>query len=356
MKTFPASSAVNKGALLVLLLAAYPLATPLLAEPGLSSESISSRYITLSIQGDLRNAADLFGRNDLLSEADLELKRKFETRFRQQPDQKPGPPGDANLADDLAAVYRSYWRHGLLGDLQHHEIEDQFSEQLDRVRDDHSDASIPLRHDQEGFPGAALDDKEIYYLDTFTPPYKDLFIWREQKSARYRVQLTDASTPVTVNFMDDFVVQGWKEYASLGLATTTGWVENGELYCVSWAYDTATENFAVSYLKHEARHLVDLQKYPDMQPVELEYRAKLTELSYAHSSLKRILDDFRSKAVENPDSAHAMANWQVTRDIYRKLEGSEIPDNWAGWGYPDTGRVNRVARALLEENSKQNEL
>lgn len=309
------------------LLAPFP-ATPAGSETG---GSLSSQYITLSIQGDLREAGELFRRFEPLSEAEISLKQEFESRFRKNPFQNVQTAVSNNLAEQLSNAYRNYWRQGLLGNRDSREIGKLFSaEQLD----------------QEG----------LYHLETMTPPYRDLFIWREQTSARYRVQLTDVSTTVTVNFMDDFIVQGWKEFASLGLASTTGWVENGELYCVAWAYDAASENFAVSYLKHEARHLVDLREYPDMRPVELEYRAKLTELAYAHSSLKRILDDFRVKAVENPDSAHAMANWRVIRDIYRDLEGGDIPADWAGWGYPDVGQVNRAARKLLEENTRINRL
>lgn len=331
------------------------VALPVIANQANSNGTLSSEYITMAIQGDLREAKGLFGRSEPHSPTDLELKQEFESRFVSHAVPEVEPLRGQSLIDDLSLAFRTYWRNGLLGSLESTENDNRLFADLGSIRAAYRGASDLSMQANDSFPGDDLDEAGIYYLDTTTPPYRDLFIWREQTKARYRVQLTDVSTPVTVNFMDGFVVQGWKEYASLGLATTTGWVENGELYCVAWAYDTATENFAVSYLKHEARHLVDLQKYPDMQPVELEYRAKLTELAYAHSSMKRILDDFTVKAAENPGSAHAMANWQVTRDMYRKLEGGDIPDDWAGWGYPDVGRHNRVARELLAENTRKNE-
>lgn len=348
MKAYPAS--------IIRCIFALPLAlfaSLLIAD---SRGTLSGRYITLAIQGDLRAAEKLFEGSELHTKAELELKQEFKERFLEQPNPGAHLNRDKELADELAVAFRSYWRDGLLGKLNQTETENQLSADLKKIRLAHTGASNAGVGERNSFPGQALGEAGFYFLDTVTPPYRDLFIWREQSSKRYRVQLTDGSIAVTVNFIDDFVIQGWKEYASLGLATTTGWVENGELFCVAWAYDTAEEDFAVSYLKHEARHLVDLQKYPDMQPVELEYRAKLTELSYAHSSLKRILDDFRSKSADNPDSAHAMANWQVTRDLYRKLNGTEIPEGWGGWEYPDTGRVNRIARELLEENTQRNEI
>ena len=121
---------------------------------------------------------------------------------------------------------------------------------------------------------------------------------------------------------------------------------------MAWAYDTTSENFAISYLKHEAQHLVDLERFPQMGSAELEYRAKLTELAFANQSLKRVLDDFAAKAAPNPESAHALANWRINREIYRGLNGVDMPDNWSGWGYVDAAKINRLARDLLMQHTR----
>lgn len=339
---------------LVIFTLGLPFWMPVSADLAESGESLSSQYITLAIQGDLRDAASLFATAGALTETDLELKRKFEARFQLPARVNANEIRGDKLTADLVAAYQDYWRNGLVGNGAQEDYEKQLFADLLSIEHSRGGSTGNTSGADGHFPGEMLDQVGFHYLDTNTPPYRDLFIWRKQRTARYRVELTDTRTPVIVNFMDDFLIQGWKEYASLGLATTTGWVENAQLYCVAWAYDTGSENFEVSYLKHEARHLVDLEKYPDMQPIELEYRAKLTELAYAHTSLKRILDDFRAKAANNSKSAHAMANWMVTRDLYHRLEGQKIPENWTGWGYPDSGRVNRVARELLEENSRRN--
>ena len=68
------------------LLFGFLTALPAYADLVESSRSLSSRYITLSIQGDLRGAEELFAQSESLSKADQELKREFETRFLEQPD------------------------------------------------------------------------------------------------------------------------------------------------------------------------------------------------------------------------------------------------------------------------------
>ena len=196
-----------------------------------------------------------------------------------------------------------------------------------------------------------LAPEGVHVFEGSTPPLRDLFLWRRQESQRFEVQLTDGPVEVTVHFMDDFLAQGWKDFATLGLATTTGWVEDGELYCLAWAYDTGSENFEVSYLQHEARHLADLERYPEMDATELEYRAKLTELAFANRTLHRILEDFTAKAAENPASPHAMANWRVVHDIYWQLRGVEMPGTFDSWSGVRVGQVNRAARILLDTSN-----
>ena len=41
----------------------------------------------------------------------------------------------------------------------------------------------------------------------------------------------------------------------------------------------------ISYLAHESRHFEDYQLFPKLKSADLEYRAKLTELSMANETL-----------------------------------------------------------------------
>jgi hypothetical protein len=146
-----------------------------------------------------------------------------------------------------------------------------------------------------------------------------------------RSRLTDRTQKVSVTFMNDIYSTGWKQYVTLGLVATTGWVEDGHLYCVGRAYDRGSENFEVSYLKHEGRHLADFERFPELQSADLENRAKLTELVFASTTTRRLLDDFTSKSAPNPASPHAHANYRVTREVYREMYGEPFPESGNPW-------------------------
>jgi hypothetical protein len=319
------------------------------ADPALD---LGPRYIALAIQGNLVPAARLFADldPDTSTPADRALADHFHDRFiaRTEPTR---PDSGEPLVDDVVAAYRSYWIDVMTGGNTEPEalagLETVLrNTDLGSRNESRAESDLFDRLDQQ------LEALGFHVLEERAPPYRDLLIWRSEKSVKYRVQLTDRAHHVPVVFMDDFVSMGWKHYASLGLASTTGWVEDGKLYCVGWAYDRTSENFRVSYLKHEARHLADLERYPELDSTELEYRAKLTELAFAFNSLVRLLRDFTVKSAQNPESPHALANFRVTRDIYAELHERPFPEDGDPWEYVSTERVNRAARTLLERHTR----
>jgi hypothetical protein len=176
---------------------------------------------------------------------------------------------------------------------------------------------------------------------------QDLLVWRTQREAEFEVILTDQKRTVSVVFMSDFHSLGWKHYASLGLASTTGWVDDGTLYCVDGMYERDTETFEVSYLKHESRHLADLEQFPDLSAADLEYRAKLTELIFASKTQRRLLDDFTAKRAPNADSPHAAANFRLTNDLWRELYDTPFAGGEQAWMSISRDKVSRTARRLL---------
>ena len=316
------------------------------------NEAVIQRYVSMAIQGDLTEAAELFSASDAPADPVLlSLRAQFDQRFHAAAD-----PVEETVhlpfPDGVSQAYRDYWREGLLGPSSREQsearLEDRLSDLLfleygKRVRGEDLFTSLRQAYRENG----------LGFFDSPDPPLRDLFLWRSEEQRRYTVRLTDGPIDLEVRFLDGLLLQGWKDFASLGLATTTGWVENGLLYCLDWAYDRDSENFQVSYLQHEARHLADLQRWPGLDSTELEYRAKLTELAFANRSMRRVLDDFSSKAAQNPASPHAMANWRVVNDLYMGVFGREMPVGFENWGEMRTWKVRRVARRLLEESSRR---
>ena len=317
--------------------------------------ALSEAYISAAIQGDLKSFSARLESLDpaRLTAADRLLIEQFDQRFVSQ-DEIFTPQAESPLLSALLPVYRKYWTMSLMGEQPADESAQWLIQQLRQLPGQHERAgSAEAMGEIQDSLRDSLESEGFHYLMDEAPPLQDLFIWRTQESREYPVRLTDQTRTVRVNFMDDFELMGWKFFASLGLASTTGWVHDGELYCVAWAYDRSSERFRVSYLQHEARHLADYEKFPGLESVELEYRAKLTELAYAFSTAHRILDDFTAKSARNPDSPHAMANYRLTRALHLELFGDELSENSIAWEDVSTERINRAARELLKNSTEK---
>ena len=98
-------------------------------------------------------------------------------------------------------------------------------------------------------------------------------------------------------------------------------------------------------------YLADFELFPELKSTDLEYRAKLTELVFASTSLIRLLDDFTNKSAPNPASPHAYANYRVTRDVYREIFGAPFPESGNPWQQVSGQSVSAVARDLLQRNT-----
>jgi hypothetical protein len=318
------------------------------------SGAITDRYIAFAIQGDLRPARALFNELDESSPgADRELAARFRQRFVERSAQ-PQPTSGNALIDEIVTAYQDYWTDALMQGVS-----------LSAGSSSPESALLDILR-AHGLPGpshsaeqtthallrSAAEAQGFHALFGPAPPLQDLLLWRGQAEARFTVELTDQERAVIVMFLSDFHSQGWKHYATLGLASTTGWVDGGTLYCIEGAYAQGTEAFEVSYLKHESRHLADLEQFPGLTSADLEYRAKLTELAFASESLRTLLQDFTRKSAAHGESPHAVANYRVTRDLYRELYGNTFAGDAEAWQTFSVRRVNRSARALLDRNTQ----
>lgn len=148
-----------------------------------------------------------------------------------------------------------------------------------------------------------------------TQGYYGPYIWRDTVPTVYRVELPDGTTEYTVNILKGFVFRSWMDYLTFGRYGTGGWASpDGTINCVEQAYDFESERFLVSLLKHEAQHTVDMKRFPEITPAELEYRAKLVELHY--SSDLSLLQRFLSTADKSKtNDAHAIAAARIKHEF-----------------------------------------
>ena len=148
-----------------------------------------------------------------------------------------------------------------------------------------------------------------------TQGYYGPYIWRDTVPTAYRVELPGGTAEYTVNLLKGFVFRSWMDYLTFGRYGTNGWASpDGTINCIEQAYDFESERFLISLLKHEAQHTVDMKKFPEITPAELEYRAKLVELHY--SGDLGLLQKFLSEADESKaNDSHAVASARLKREF-----------------------------------------
>lgn len=318
-----------------------------------ANNGITEQYIAQALQGDLSSAQALFagGRSASLTAGSAELSRQFQSRFIDRDDESSPGTGDG-LADRVISAYRIYWGQALTGVISEEQAGIRLRNSLSQILAGQAETSAPLTAD-ELYPelGRTLNRRGFHVLHADAPPLKDLILWKREEVRQYSVRLTDSTENVVVVFLSDIFSMGWKDYATFGLAFTTGWVEDGRLYCVDWAYDRQSEKFEISYLKHESRHLADFRNFPGLSSADLEYRAKLTELAFSSKTTTQLLNDFTRKSAMNPAAPHAYANYRVTRNIYRKIHNAPMPDSGDPWAQVNTAKISRAARSLLETDT-----
>jgi hypothetical protein len=178
-------------------------------------------------------------------------------------------------------------------------------------------------------------------------------LWAREDTTRYTVELTDGPQEVTVVFLGDFLVHGWSHWATFGHASTGGWATKEALFCLRDSYDLESERFLVSYLRHEARHFADYERYPALEQIDLEYRGKLTELVYARETRLDLLDTFTHHAARNPDAPHSWAADAVMRDLSREVFGEPFVRERERWAAVEPERIGGAARTLLARHDAE---
>ena len=219
-----------------------------------------------------------------------------------------------NLPDrlnEILRLYQIYYRDTFYCGLPEAEAADRLLTGL-RARLHISDADEAVLAERLQ---AAFEAEGYHALFGKTQGYYGPYIWRDTAPTVYRVELPDGTAEYTVNILKGFVFRGWMDYLTFGRYGTGGWASpDGTINCIEQADDFASERFLVSLLKHEAQHTVDMKRFPEITPAELEYRAKLVELYY--SSDLCLLQKFLSEADENKtDDAHAVAAARIKREF-----------------------------------------
>ncbi|HSG98478.1 MAG TPA: hypothetical protein VLB27_00415 [candidate division Zixibacteria bacterium] len=314
---------------------------------------LKHRYISQALQGNIAEIADeLIGLDTAeLTDEERELVESFADRF--------GPDGTLAPAEtqwpfvnDIVETYREYWKDVLFHEYSEEELEAKIVSRVTAVLSAHGVEWA----DSIGALAAVAGEFEkrgVKALTGRTLPHFDLLAWASHTPVDYQVELSEKSVAVRVYFMSDFVSHGWSHYATFGAAYPGGWADDTALYCMSDDYDRTSEKFKVSYLQHEGRHFADYQLFPQLQQADLEYRAKLTELIFADTTLVDLLEKFSRNAARKSSSPHALASDELIRRLSAAFFDEERVTESERWRTVEAERIHRAATHLLEESTRE---
>jgi len=231
---------------------------------------------------------------------------------------------DCTLLEQILQAFHNYWRQCLV---QRFAPEDGPEFLYNRLRlstgldEDHSSFSqekLDILSDKLKVELAKLGIKSLWGR---VLPHYEFMAWRREEESQTIVCLPgDEVVEVPITYLDDFVSLGWTGFATFDKIHNGGWATRERVFCVLPYYDLTSERFKVSLLAHEGRHFADYKKYPRLKAVDLEYRAKLTELSMADVTLGRLAKSFRDSAFNDPSSPHALAAFHIMRGAHKEIE------------------------------------
>lgn len=307
----------------------------------------SARFIGNAVAGETLSAFE-WATAKTHPDAKMErLAADYLARFVHRPE-----PALAAVGDPLVATaiedYREYWRTALMSDLPTAQAEAVLEKRIRRLLTAHG---YPQEVDGDFTTAlqAAIEQRGHHALTGRTLPYLELMVWKAAEDTVFSVELTDGPVDVRVTFIDDFVSRGWVNFATLGKASSGGWARPDRLVCIEDDYDLDSEDFRVHYLKHEARHFADYQRYPKLKSHDLEYRAKLTELVYSDSTLRPTLSQFIANARDDATSAHSYAEFVLVRNLGHILLKSESAVTDVAFSRASDTALKDAAMTLLRE-------
>ncbi len=181
-------------------------------------------------------------------------------------------------------------------------------------------------------------------------------IWDKQSQSKYTVQLPEAKIDINVIFIENYVLRGASDYATFGYSQIGGWASNNDssLFCNKGTYKLNSEKFQYSYLKHESMHFLDIKNYPNLEPADLEYRAKLIELIYCtEKSIYKRLDEFIMRASnESREDAHPFANYHLICQLSKKLFNNEFEADISKWKSLTPEEINKASHELFQNGTE----
>jgi hypothetical protein len=191
-----------------------------------------------------------------------------------------------------------------------------------------------------------------YYLGGRTLPFVGPYIYEEQEGLVYKVELPLGERELTINFMKKVHSRSWLDFITLSRSGTGGWAKDDGLYCFADFYDVDSSNFRINYLKHEAQHFDDYERFPFLNTGHsqdtLEFRAKLVELIYAENTVS--FQSFMAEASENKEIPHSYAAYRLREALRERLN---LTPDYDMANYADMEKIRQEALNIFQQNTRE---
>ena len=288
-------------------------------------------------------------------------KKKMEARFVSKEEVFENT-SENKIVNDISNIYREYWRVELMKPLPesrtdstlYNNITDYvLSNKLTRLSKDSLRKNI-----KDDSVLKEIIEKEGFKVDfKFRNGFQEIFIWNKESTKKYEVILPKDTVKTTVVFIESYHINGYDEFATFGDSQVGGWAikESATLYCNKETYDLNSENFEVSYLKHESLHFTDLNNYPNLSSTDLEYRSKVIELMYCtEGTIYDRISEFVSGANKaDRKNSHPYANYILIQNLSKLIFKSDFNSDINQWKKVSVEKINKAASSLYESSENK---
>jgi hypothetical protein len=324
-----------------------------------------NQIMTFSTNGDVHltlDAMDSIGSfsNPLINLWYKDLKKKYRRRFIEM-DEIILPGTENKVVHDIISIYRNYWRTELLKENNSDKTDSILYEELSGYLIENNLSEISI----DSLSRNITNKKELrnvieqlgvncrfFYLNGF----QDFLIWDKQREEDYLIELPYDTLSISVVFIENYILRGHADFATFGYAQIGGWTSltDSKLFCNEGEYDITSEQFKVSYLKHEANHFLDKKNYPNLSSTDLEYRSKLIELIYCETTIYDKVQEFiHGASSENRNYSHPYANYCIIRDLSKILFDSDFEKDITIWKSATAEEINKAAKETLMKRNAQ---
>lgn len=304
-----------------------------------------------AIGGDVKKSMSFMNTLDKskISALERSIVEKYKERFSSEYPRNRSE----SYVNRIIDTFRRYWHKGLLSEFEQEEgFQWVFGELSPLAKERGFEVSKFSEDEFERMAKFLMNELKkdgFYSIIGRVKPFLNIMVWKNEYEKDYSVELGgSAPQNVKVLFMDDFLELGWGAYATFDILYVGGWAKKDKLFCVKPAYDLKSENFAVSYLGHEARHFADYKLFPKLDQLDLEYRAKLTEILLSESTYEDVLDKFfheQKKDIKNP---HAFSAHLIMTKLSERLGvDNDLPSLHSA----SKVAVKSTVKAMLAEHS-----